>query len=34
VSPRDYTFTDRLLFEGGLMKVFEDIAARIEKGEL
>lgn len=31
---KEYTFTDTFLFEGGLIQVFEDIAAKIKGGQL
>lgn len=31
---KEYTFTDAFLFEGGLIQIFEDIAAKIKGGQL
>ncbi|MGI9278435.1 MAG: hypothetical protein ACR2PX_02255 [Endozoicomonas sp.] len=31
---KTYTFTDKLLFEHGLIRIFEDVAGKIARGEL
>ena len=33
-SPKDLSFTDALLFEHGFLKLIEDTAERVERGEL